>query len=349
MAQVFVPSGYNGRCRFTHQEAITVFHQGKQLLVLEARYHFEPAAVPRTGSTHYYGAPASQTEEEVLPPDRVAWVVPIPAEGKVVDPPSSTVLEALHELTHPSAKIKYRLRTGRPTALNRFGKNIFSDEVAASEEKGISWTIMEGSGETALNGLTEFLKSKDLDELNEALAKDYAELGWTFAVGVFEDPQAMGVFGPAAFQFPSEELVFPLRFQADAGEFDLSLYAVSDREFETRSLSQWRIRGTNSWESLHREAWFQGYTKFEEADPPEGLVSYLECLRESALMGLPTAGLLFYAWQGIEMNGFGKTTADLKQDFSLSEKGAESKKSSSKASGSTGRSTTRRSYGRYSR
>ena len=350
MAQVLVPSGYNGLCRLTHQEAVTVFHQGRQILVLEARYQFEPAPIPRTGSTYYYYRTRdSQTEEEVLPPEQVAWVVPLPAGGTVLDPPSGMVLEALHELTHPSAKIKYRLRTGRPTALNRFGKNIFSDDVATPEEEKVSWTIMDGSGETALIGLTEFLKSKDFEGLNEPLAKDYAERGWTFAVGILKNPMAMSVIGPAAFKFPTEELVFPLRFQANAGEFDLSLYTVSDQVFETRSLSQWRIRGTNAWENLHREAWFQGYTKVEDAGLPEGILSYLDRLRESDLEELPIDGLLFYAWEGKDLNGYGKTTADLKQDFALSEKGTEIKKPSSKNSGISRRSATRRTYGRFGR
>jgi hypothetical protein len=349
VAQVLTPSGYDGQCRLTHQEAIAVSHQGQQFLALEARYQFEPAPVLRTGGTRYYGAPANQAEEEVLPPVRVAWVVPIPAGGEVVEPPSSMVLEDLHELTHPSTKIKYRLKTGRPTALNRFGNNLFSDELASPEEEGLSWTIVEGSGEAALSGLAEFLNSENLTGLDEVLAKGYAARGWTFAVGLLEDPEGMSVIGPAAFRFPSEELVFPLRFQANAGEFDLSLYVVSDREFETRSLSQWRIRGTNAWENLHREAWFQGYTKYEDADPPEGFVSYLDSLRGSALQGLPTEGLLFYAWEGKEMNGFGKTTADLKQDFGLAEKGVKPKKPSGKGSGRSRRSTTRRSSGRYAR
>ena len=350
MAQVLTPPGYDGRCHITHQEVMAVFQQGKQFLALEARYQFEPTPAPRTGSNRYYSSTqADQTEEDVLPPERVAWIVPIPAGGKVADPPSSLVLEELHELTHPSAKIKYRLKTGRPTALNRFGKNLFSDELATPEEEGISWTVMDGSGETALSGLDEFLKSKNLEGLNMDLGRDYAGRGWTFAVGFLENPEGMSVIGPAAFQFPSKEMVFPLRFQADAGEFDLSLYAVSDRQLETRWLSQWRIRGTNAWENLHREAWFQGYTKFEDADPPEGFVSYLDGLRESDLQGLPTKGLLFYAWEGKEMNGFGKTTADLKQDFVLADKGAKPKKSSGKGSGRNRRSTMRRSTGRYAR
>jgi hypothetical protein len=303
-AQVLTPTGYSGDWVFTNQEAIVVFQGGRQTLALEARYEILPVD-PQ-------GPP-------LAPPERLGWIIPIPAGGTLAELPAAGVFADLYQMSHPSAKKRYNLRTGRPTAMNRFGENIFGGSGYASEDTTLSWTLFEGGGQGALDALNKWIADQGLEGLSEDLARDYAEEGWTFAAGLAQNVGEAGLLGPAAFEFPSEEVVLPLRFQADADEFDLTLYIVSDKILDTRALSGWRIGGVDAWERENRDAWFQGYMNLSEAGAPESLTSYVNLFRPSG--GGAEQPLYFHVLAAEMLNGYGRTTARQTTDFSLPEKG----------------------------
>ena len=317
-AQIAAPGGFAGKVHLTHQEALVIHHQGQQLLVLQARFEIEERTAP---SSRVRGRPKVSPEGAAAsaPPARMAWIIPLPPGATPVDPPAGA-LEELYDVTHPSPKIKYRLRTQRPSAFNRFGESLFTDKQTQRGEDTIAWEVMEGSA--ALEGLRGRLQSLGFEGLNREVAEDYAERGWTFALGRVESPGESGMLGPAAFSFPSENLVFPMRFQADAGEFDLSLYVLSDKVWDKRGLSAWRIQGVREWENLHREAWFQGYLSLANPPFPPSLKARLEETGSGAFPGLKLEEMKLFAWAAARLNGYGRTTAHQTRDFALSEKGA---------------------------
>lgn len=307
-AQVLVPSGYSGDWTVTNQEAIVLFQGGRQTLALEARYEI---------------LPMDEQSPPPAPPERLGWIIPIPPGGAQAELPAAGVFADLYQMSHPSAKKQYNLRTGRPTAMNRFGENIFGGSGYANEDTTLSWTLFEGGGQPALDALNRWIADQGLEGLSEDLARDYAEEGWTFAAGLAQNVGLSGLLGPGAFEFPSEEVVLPLRFQADAGEFDLTLYVVSDKILDSRSLSSWRIGGVDAWERENRDAWFQGYMNYSEAGAPESLTAYVDLFRSSGGEGEP---LYLHVLEAEKLNGYGRTTARQSIDFSLPEKGLPTKR-----------------------
>jgi len=353
-ATILTPAGYEGRCHLTHQTALVLFYKDKEWLSLEARYALE-AVPPSPGEMSYaYSTSSGSKDEDVLPPARLAWVVPVPAGATPSTPPDGDALQDLYLLTHPSMKSEYDLKTRRPRGLNRFGTDAFNERSVSVSGEAVAWVVFDGSGETALRDLKEWIQKEGFNGLDVGLAEDYSQRGWTFAVGVLEKPEKTGVLGGAAFQFDSTEVVLPLRFQAHVGEFDFALYTFSEKELETRSLAGWRIRGVRSWERANREAWFKGFVPLDRTTPPTGLVAYLEKLLESSTASISPQELLFYVWEGDRLNGYGRTTAEQKRDFALPDKQA-AKATGSPKQGSSGRGAASRArswqtgYGRAGR
>jgi hypothetical protein len=317
-AQVLTPADYPGQAHLSNQEYLVVHAGGQEYLAVEARYSFEPPR-QRGGYAYTYNQPAM----DIAPPARLAWVIPVPAGAQLLDPPSTDLFGEMYDFTHPSDdKLRYRLRTGRPQGLNRFGENLLSGGLEVGEGGALSWKVIEGSGGEALAALQAWAQQEGFAGPNPQLAGDYASMGWTFAVGVLESPESSGLLGPGAVAFPSTDLVLPLRFQAEAGEFDLALYAFSDKIFDKRPLSNWRLSGVNAWENRHRQAWFEGYIPIGQTAPPESLKTFLSGLSGQApLPPFNPPDLNFYVFEGEKLNGYGRTTANQRQEFALYEKG----------------------------
>jgi len=216
-------------------------------------------------------------------------------------------MKDLFDLTHPSTKEKYRLRTGRPQWITRFGGSIFGGGVA-EEEGSLEWRTFDTGP-----AVVDFLAENGLIPPEGTLLRDYHERGWGFSVGVLENPPIAGLLGPFAIEFESEAIVFPLRFQSQAGEFVLSMYLLSDRILDHHAKSTWDLRGINVWENLHREAWFRGFTAVPDIAFPETLWSVIEILAKD----VPMDRLSFYAWEGKDYNDYGRTTERFNQDFEI--------------------------------
>ena len=304
-SQVALPPDYPHTCHVTNLEAFVALVGGKQSLVVEAKYAFET-------KKDAYGRPLTpQSEEDLLdPPAKMAWLVPVPGDAEESSIETETLMGDLFDLTHPSTKSKYKLRTGRPQGITRFGGSIFSGGLI-EEEGGMEWTWVEPTD--SMEGLKGSLDEIGLALPEETLAEDYFAKGWKIGVGVLEEPGVSGILGPMGVEFPSPEMVFPLRFQSNAGEFTLSLYTLSDQILDHRAISTWDLRGINAWENLHREAWFRGYTAVPDIEFPESLGAIIGELAEST----PVENLSFYAWEGKDYNGYGRTTERFQKDLSV--------------------------------
>lgn len=308
--QTVLPKDYPHRCLLTNQEAFIVLQGGRQILVLEARYDFDV-------QKDSYGRPlAPQPEDFILdPPARLGWIVPLPGGGRISDLPTDSILKDLHELTHPSAKGKYHLRTGRPQGITRFGQSVFSGASVAEEDR-LEWTIFP-SPDTAKAELLAELSGLGLQGVNEKLLDEYTAAGWGFALAVLENPEIGGMLGPVVFEFESDRAVFPLRFQSQAGPFNLALYILSDSVLDHRSMTRWNMRGINAWENLHREAWFRGYTNLVDMAAPASFEPYVAWITEA---GATREGVSFYAWEGKDYNTAGRTTERFKEEFAIPRK-----------------------------
>ncbi len=305
-SQVALPPDYPHQCHLTHLETFIALSGGKQTFILEAKYELET-------KKDTYGRPlVPESEDFVLdPPKNLAWVVPAPDNSRRSEIETDSLMKDLFNLTHPSTKEKYKLRTGRPRGITRFGGSIFGDSVGG-EMDGIEWNEFQPTV-SIVDDVIQYLKEKGLVMPEGSLLEDYAQRGWGFWVGVQEDPPIAGLLGPLAIEFESEGATFPLRFQSQAGEFTLSVYLLSDTILDHRSISQWDLRGINAWENLHREAWFRGYTAASDMVLPETLSSNFAELTQNQ----PLDQISFYAWEGKDYNGYGRTTEKFKQDLQI--------------------------------
>ncbi|MCA9413678.1 MAG: DUF2330 domain-containing protein [Candidatus Omnitrophica bacterium] len=304
-SQIVLSPDYPHVCHMTNMEAFIALKGGKQTLVLEAKYAFET-------KKDVYGRPlVPESDDSVLdPPKKLAWIVPVPPDSQPAAIETGSLMGDLFDLTHPSTKAKYHLRTGRPQGITRFGGSIFTGGVS-DEEEPLKWSWIEPSSD-AVQKLRDLLTREGLAFPESSPVQDYVEKGWKIGVGILEEPGIAGVLGPFAVEFSSETAVLPLRFQSQAGEFSLSVYVLSDKILDHRAISQWDMRGINPWENLHREAWFRGYVSVADMEIPESVKPIVE-----AMAGGSLENLSFYAWEGKDYNGYGRTTERFKQDFSI--------------------------------
>jgi hypothetical protein len=323
MAQVLLPKDYAGKCRVRNQEAIVVFHDGRESLVLEARYDFTLATQPRPMVTRGRRGqmPGPAPAAELAPPSEMAWIVPILPGATLAKSPSEGMFEDLYDWIHPSVKARYGLRTGRPRGLNRFSESVFSSRLD-SNHTTLAWNIVPGTGEVALASLFAWVESNNLQGLNQNLCRDYAQRGWTFAAATLSKPGLSGSLGPVHFTFPTTDAVFPLNFQSNLGVYDLNFYFLTGLDVTTRHLSGLRLTPVRGLATLSREAQSHGYATLATLETPPSLVEYLAGVRSSAITGLPEDTLRFYAWEGKGMGGYGSSMSRMAKDLSISEKKA---------------------------
>ncbi len=296
MAQILTPLGYTGQCRLDHQEALVIQHDGKQSLVLEARYEFVPPQRPRTTQPYRSRAPR-EPQVELQSPDRLVWVLPVPPGCATLEAPSDTLFEELYDWLHPSIKASYGLRTGRPTAMSRFGGSLFSQVAAIPRGHAPAWMVFPTSGEAALTSLVEWCAANGMQGLDAEIARDYAQRGWTFAIGTVDSPGLSGTLGPTHLLFPSPEIVFPLRFQARAGTRDFTFYAVTTQDLSTRGLYSLRLSPLRGITRLSREGQSRGYVTLASLSVPGALQAHLDSVRSAGLPGLPADSIRLHAWK----------------------------------------------------
>lgn len=320
-AQVLLPPDYAPRCHITHQEAVIVFHDGKECLTLEARYEMVPPAPVRMPVQRMGRMPSQPARPAPLePPSQMAWVVPVGPGAAVLSSPADTLLEDLFDWLHPSTKALYGLRTGRPKGFNRFRESIFSQGGVAGHPGQLAWTVVPATGEVALVSLIDWVKKEGLAGLDENAARDYASRGWTFAIGVMKNPLLSGSFGPAQIAFPTKDVKFPLKFQSATGTFDLNLYLFTNMDAYTRNLSNFRLGNTRGLSTISREAASRGYATLGSLELPQSLVNHLGTVRSSAMPTLAWESLRFYAWEAKGINGYAQNVSRLQQDLSIAEK-----------------------------
>lgn len=354
MAQVLLPKDYTGKCRVRNQEAILVFHDGRESLVLEARYDFstpkQAQSMTMGGRRRAMTSPAPVAE--FTPPAEMAWIVPVLPGTTLAKTPSPGLFEDLFDWVHPSTKARLGLRTGRPKGLNRFSQSVFSAAANNMESAGLAWSIVPGTGEAALASLFAWVESKNLQGLDQNLCHDYAQRGWTFAAATVANPAQSGTLGPVHFSFSTPEAVFPLRFQSSVGAYDLNLYFMTGLDVTTRHLSGLRLTPVRGLATISREAQSQGYATLATLDTPASLVEFLSSVRATGINGLPEDTLRFYAWEGKGLGAYGSSMARGTKDLSISEKKAPQPAMAQKAPGygtgqpqrATRRQTMRRGY-----
>jgi len=323
MAQVLLPKDYSGKCRIRNQEAIIVFHDGRESLVLEARYDFTMSsqARPTVMQGRRGRVVGSSPITELTPPAEMAWIVPVFPGATLAKSPSQGLFEDLHDWLHPSTKARYGLRTGRPKGLNRFSESIFSAN-AEKPQVSLAWNIVPGTGEVALASLFAWVESKNLQGLDQNLCRDYASRGWTFAAATISRPPITGSLGPVHFTFATSDAVFPLKFQSSVGVYDFNLYFLTGLDVTTRHLSGLRLSPVRGLATLSRETQRQGYVTLATLETPPSLLEYLAAVRSSSINGLPEDTLRFYAWVGKGLGGYGTSLSRMANDLSISERKA---------------------------
>lgn len=318
-AQILTPQGYPGQCRLTHQEALAIQHDGKQSLVLEARYEFVTPQRPRTMQPYRTRAPR-EPQVELQPPDKLVWVLPVPPGCASLDAPSDTLFEALYDWLHPSIKANYGLRTGRPTAFSRFGGSLFSQAAAGPRGHAPAWMVFPTSGEAALTSLVEWCSANSMQGLDTESARTYAQRGWTFAIGTVESPGLSGTLGPTHLVFPTPEIVFPLRFQARAGTQDFTFYAITTKDLSTRGLYSLRLSPLRGITRLSREGQAKGYVTLASLAVPGALQEHLDSVRSVGLAGLPADTIRLHAWKASGIPTPSRRTSTPAPDLVIPEK-----------------------------
>lgn len=323
MAQVLLPKDYPGKCRVKNQEAIIVYHDGRESLVLEARYDITSSAPARqmVMRGRRSSMPSPSPTPELAPPAEMAWVIPVLPGTQLAKSPAQRLFEDLFDWIHPSNKARYGLRTGRPKGLNRFNESIFAGG-AKNEQVGLAWNIVPGTGEVALASLLAWAQSKNLQGLDENLCRDYAQRGWTFAAAVISNPPLSGSLGPVHFAFASTEAVFPLKFQSTIGTYTLNLYFLTGLDVTTRHLSGLGLTPVKGVTTLSREAQTKGYATLATLDTPPSLVAYLAGVRSSMITDLPEDTLRFYAWSGKSLGSYNPSMSRMAKDLTITEKKA---------------------------
>ena len=221
----------------TNQTALILFDGARQELILSA---------------DYYSAD---------PLKSIAWILPIPALPTRYETASTELFPALNKWARLKRKPRL-LRAkgkGRPTVKSSRRRRPLIRLAEPAQVGPYQIQPIQASGVEALTTLNKWMESNGFAALPEEGLKYYLERSWTF-LAIKVDPSkdvetlsSKGGLQPLRVSFPSERVIFPLKFSTHMGEFSARIYVLSSVKFERDDFDGARDRG---FEIVHKGRYY---------------------------------------------------------------------------------------------
>lgn len=209
-----VPRTYEGTISQNAQEAVMIWHDGREELVLRIDYAIGGA--------------------ETMP-EQFAWIVTVPNEPDAYAVSDATLFREMFRFAE-------RHLHQQPRSNSR------AEGVAASAggiELGTQVQVgpydiqpVRAHGKAALEGLNQWLANNEFPTEDPAHMAYFVENGFTFLcikvrpAGSDDAVAPGGVLPPLQLSFASERPYYPLRFSSRQGVFDVNLYVLTRQPFD---------------------------------------------------------------------------------------------------------------------
>ncbi|MGB0767219.1 MAG: DUF2330 domain-containing protein [Phycisphaeraceae bacterium] len=223
-----LPEDYLGHVGQAEQVGLLIHRDGLQDLILGIRYEITP-------------------DEHGALPSKLTWLIALPSEPLAEDGYGLAEASLFDELSGLAARTLVR-RLPRPepksTAMAE-GVEEAVEEAADGVELGRAVKIgpydiqpVRGVGQNALDGLNDFLERRGFPVEDPAHMAWFVEHGFTFLCievnplpgeGALPSGDALP---PLRVRFETEHPYYPLRYSSQQGDFDLSLYTLTDRSID---------------------------------------------------------------------------------------------------------------------
>jgi hypothetical protein len=207
-ACIHPPKLYEGSLAARGQEALIIHKGDRQELILKVAYEAQG------------GAPTS-----------LAWVIPTPSVPDAYGLAPMGLFGDLHAMTQPRAKSRKKKR-----ARDR-SRGLDGPVIELLEERSVGpYEIqpIRARGAAAGPALNAWLTKQGYRAVPAASLKHYLERAWTFLavkINPKKGAQAIaerGAFPPLRLSFASEKIVYPLKFSAQDGPFDATVYLICE-------------------------------------------------------------------------------------------------------------------------
>ncbi|MBI4617187.1 MAG: DUF2330 domain-containing protein [Planctomycetes bacterium] len=212
LACIHVPKDYAGSAEQGGQEAILLYNDGREHLILKNDFRIEPGAGGQL-------------------PSHLAWVIPVPA---VPDDYAVEDVEIFRSMFDAWQAWEKSLRNGQGAkgedAVPRGGIELL-DKVSVGEYE---IQPIRASGTEGARALGEWLVANGFGEIPAENMAWYVERGWVWLAVDVRPGQGEstlvrnGSLRPLRISFASEAIVYPVLFSRGQGVFDISLYVVTE-------------------------------------------------------------------------------------------------------------------------
>jgi hypothetical protein len=234
-----VPAGYEGSISQSGQEAVLLWHDGREELILKIAYQIKGAKMP----------------------DRFAWVITVPNEPEAYAVADAELFRQVHGwainlVTPRNTGGSKSDRSGAVTAGLEFGQAVKVGPYDIQPVRAL--------GREALDGLNAWLAANGFPTEDAKHMEYFVDNKFTFLCVKVGAPAGEQAVAPAAglvplhLSFRSAQPYYPLRFSSRQGVFDVTLYVLTKDHFDYRT----------SGDSLRRINWADShYERNVVADP----------------------------------------------------------------------------------
>ena len=206
------PRDFKGTLEETSQQAIIVWRDGREDLVLKVDYKM-------TG--------------EKLPGD-LAWVVPTPTQPDHYAVASGAIFEEIFQMAEQHSL--RRLENGKGLRDSDTGPKQEAVTVLARVSVGeYDITALKATGKDAAKELNTWLAGRGYGEVPPANLAFFVDKGWTFlAIKINKEKgeeslKKEGGFRPLRISFASATIVYPLKFSSHQGVFSVTVYVLTEK------------------------------------------------------------------------------------------------------------------------
>jgi hypothetical protein len=227
-----VPATYRGTIGQTAQEAVILYHDGREELILKINYKI-------TGNP---------------PPEQFAWVITVPNEPEKDGYAVVTDEKFFAKMFAWSSRLVIPPPPRNTLSnSNAAGSKGTGDLYIGQPVKVGPYDIVpvRALGKEALSGLNDWLQTNGFPTEDPRHMEYFVQNNFTFLCVKFSPPknrrtvEAESGVPPLHLSFKSSDIYYPLRFSSRQGIFDVNLYVITKKQFDYK----------NSSDSLKRINW----------------------------------------------------------------------------------------------
>lgn len=219
LACMHLPGSYKGDWKQTEHEALVLWKDGREELVLRIGYHLH-----------------AQKDEPL--PQHIGWVIPLPSTPDKYAVEKPELFDDLAQMAKKVRKPEPRTNKGKFGGAGAFGGVQSGVEVVDRAQVGeYDITALKGKGPDAARELNAWLTAAGYNEISLENMSYYTQRQFTFlAIKVnskHKQRETLGQLRPLLISFASEKIFYPLKFSTHQGVFSVRLYVISEGRPQT--------------------------------------------------------------------------------------------------------------------